>query len=126
LGIYYKNENVLLNETEIFDLDGLQKWNLKNTLLWTDDSKTEELRNKLVKTGQLPLKNMADVAVLKVESEIEEVKKLFFDCIGTAQKRSVPIEITINESTIVGILDDVYDDKMVLICYSKKENKYCE
>jgi exodeoxyribonuclease V gamma subunit len=124
LGIYYKSDNVLLDETEIFDLDGLQKWNLKNTLLWAEESKTEELRNKLVKTGQLPLKNMANVAILKVESEIKDVKKLFFDCKENAQKRSIPIEISINGSTITGVLEDVYDDKMIFICYSKNENKY--
>ena len=124
LGIYYKNENVLLNETEIFDLDDLQKWGLKNTLLWANDAEIDALRNKLVKTGGLPLKNMASVELQSLEAEIKNVKELFFECIGSAEKQSVPIEITINETTITGTLDDVYDDKLVVICYSKNDGKY--
>ncbi len=124
LNIYYKTEDVLLPETELFDLDNLQKWAFKNDLLLMDDAQINAAQNKWVKTGQLPLKNMATVNLQAIKKEVADVKKLFFECVGNTIEQSQTIEITLNPSTIKGNITDIYNDRLVVICWSKNERKY--
>jgi exodeoxyribonuclease V gamma subunit len=124
LNIKYEADDVLLPENEIFELDNLQKWGLKNQLLSLDALQQNTLKNQMVKTGQLPLKNMAAVSLQTIEKEIKSVKKMLFDCVGTAQQQTLAIQIPLHHATINGSLTGVYDNKLVLICYSKNERKY--
>lgn len=124
LNVYYKTDDVLLPETELFDLDNLQKWGFKNDLLLMDDVQINTAQNKWVKTGQLPLKNMARVNLQAINKEVVEVKKLFFECVGNAIEQSQAIEISLNQSTIKGNIMGIYNDKLVVICWSKNERKY--
>nr|WP_315820738.1 hypothetical protein [Paraflavitalea speifideiaquila] len=54
LGIYYGDEQVLLDDTELFSLNKLQQWELKNRLLTTKAGGA--LQGKLLMTGGLPSK----------------------------------------------------------------------
>lgn len=124
LNIYYQANNDLLPETELFELDRLQQWHFKNTLLWLDETQLNIEKNKWIKTGQLPLKNMASVNLQAVENEVKPVKKLVLDCVGNAQRQKQYLEIEINQSIIKTKLLDIYDDKLLTICWSKNENQY--
>ncbi|TAH03426.1 MAG: exodeoxyribonuclease V subunit gamma [Sphingobacteriales bacterium] len=124
LNIFYQTSDVLLPETELFDLDNLQQWSFKNTLLWMDEAQLNTAKNQWVKTGQLPLKNMAMVNLQALENEVKPVKKLLLDCIGNAVEQSQSVEITINQTTVKTLLKGIYDDKLVVICWSKNEQKY--
>ena len=124
LKIYYKDEDVLLDENEIFELAPLQQWALKQPLLLMDDDETSSLKDKLVKTGQLPLKNMADVTLDNIVSDIADVKEIFTACIGEDEATSEPIEIKLANTTIKGNLPDIYGNKMLVISFSSGECKY--
>lgn len=124
LNIYYTRDQVLLNDTEIFDLNSLQKWELKPQLVSKDMLEVNELTDRLVKTGGLPLKNMAGVAINNVENEIRQVRKLFKEYVGKDEHEKIAVEIRIDNSLLKATLNNVYGDKLVLVSYSKNENKY--
>ncbi|UPK71757.1 exodeoxyribonuclease V subunit gamma [Chitinophaga filiformis] len=124
LGIYYNDEQVLLNETEIFQLDSLQKWNLKNELLQMDATAIANMKIRLVKTGRLPLKNMAYVALQQIESEVRPVRDKYRTCINGAEEESVQVNLDIEGTLLKGTIHSVFNGKLVQVSWSKREDKY--
>ena len=124
LSIRYDEESVLLNETEIFSLDSLQQWNVKHELLHADERQLPALREKLVRTGSLPLKNMSDVQLRKVYSDIQPVKELFDAIVRDTTPAIAEIELVIGPSTIKGRLEGIYDRKLVVVCFSSGQWRY--
>ncbi|PWG78501.1 exodeoxyribonuclease V subunit gamma [Pararcticibacter amylolyticus] len=126
LGVYYRTEDILLSDTEIFDLGGLEKWQLKQVLLHHDTDAVSGLKEKLVKTGGLPLKNMAGIALESAELEVSPVRKLMRE-FTDGVKESVPeIEVLLDSITVRGTLPGVYGDKLVYVSWSKSEGKYLQ
>ncbi len=126
LGIYYNEEEVLLSETELFDLDHLQKWSMKNNLLEIGESDADQLKNRLLKTGGLPLKNMASVVMDNVEEEVAPVRLLVQECIEEAEERTLAIDIDFEELNVQvkGTLNRVFGNKMIVLSWSKNSSKY--
>jgi exodeoxyribonuclease V gamma subunit len=122
LGIYYGDEQVLLPETELFSLDKLQQWNLKQLLLPGPDP--ANLQDLLVKTGELPLKNMAGVALNQVDEMVEPVRGLYTAYTGGVIGQTLSVEIPIGESKLSGTLQPVFNGKLLQVSWSKKETKY--
>lgn len=123
LSIYYENEDVLLSDTEIFKLDNLQKWSLKQDLLHLKYEELATLKNRLVKTGELPLKNMADIAIAEVEKDVSKVRELYEECVGEAVEDTLPIDLNIDNTRLKGLLSKVFEHKLVYLSYSKHEYK---
>ncbi len=124
LRIRYEQDNVLLPENEVFELDGLQSWQVKQDLLFSDLNGLSTYRNKGVAMGNLPLKNMADWVLTNTEEAVRPVKDLVSDCIGEASEESVQIELDIKATTLKGKLKRIYDGRLVFISFSKNESKY--
>lgn len=124
LGIYYNDEEVLLPDTEVFELDKLQEWKLKNDLLYLDESILEAYRGRALNTGALPLKHMADIQIAKMLEEVTPVKKLLSKCVGSSARQECLIDIPLTDTVISGKLNDVYGDKAVVISFSKNHYKY--
>ncbi len=122
LGIYYGEEQVLLPETELFRLDKLQQWKLKQLLLPGPD--TASLRDQLVKTGELPLKNMAGVALNQVDEMVEPVRSLYTAYTGGAMEQTLSVEIPVGESMLSGTLQPVFNGKLLQVSWSKNETRY--
>jgi len=123
LKIYYNDDEVLLSENELFEIDNLDKWAINNTLLISASNEKESLRGKMVKTGQLPLKNMGEVILENIEEEIFDVRKMFKECIGDAQSKIKTLEVSPGATTLKGELE-FYGNKLVAVCFSKNEEKY--
>jgi exodeoxyribonuclease V gamma subunit len=124
LGIYYNDEQVLLNETEIFHLDSLQKWNLKNELLQMDANAIANMKIRLVKTGRLPLKNMAYVALQQIEAEVQPVREKYKVCTKGADEQAVQIALDMEGTLLKGTIHSVFDGRLVQVSWSKREDKY--
>jgi exodeoxyribonuclease V gamma subunit len=136
LSIYYNEEEVLLSDTELFDLDHLQTWELKNQLLKCYPEDIHPLRNKLVKTGGLPLKNMADVALENVNEKVDPVRTCFRALVGAVEERCIPINLQIAvpiqgelkrepvNVNLVGTLNGVFSEKLVVLSWSSRETKH--
>lgn len=124
LGIYYDTEGVLLKDTEVFDLDQLRRWELKQNLLLANPEDTGTLKSKLLKTGKLPLKNMADVAVLSLEAEVAAVRDLLRECIAEFNESIATVELETPEGVLKGTINSIYGDKLVAVSWSKNEYRY--
>jgi len=125
LGIYYNNDDTTLRDTELFELDSLQKWRLKNQLLITNGEKEKRsLKNKLLKTGELPLKNIAEVELQNVEADVVPVRALFQELIGNGEAQKLYVDIALGSSVLKGVVRGVYDNKLVVVSWSKSETKY--
>jgi len=126
LGIYYNDDEISLRDTEIFELDHLQKWSLKNRLLTIgDNGEKDRLKTMLVKTGDLPLKNMAEVELQNVETDVIPVRILFRDLIEDGVERKISFDIELDNYRLVGNVNGIYDDdKLVVVSWSKRETKY--
>jgi exodeoxyribonuclease V gamma subunit len=126
LNIYYQSEEMLLSETEIFGLDKLQEWSIKNILLHHDDSSIQTLRDKWVKTGSLPLKNVADLTLKNINESVQPIKQLFQNCIGDNYEEIENIHLSIPNLNIeiTGSINQIYNQQIVVVSWSKNENKY--
>ncbi|TAF45758.1 MAG: exodeoxyribonuclease V subunit gamma [Sphingobacteriales bacterium] len=124
LDIRYSDKNALLPETELFELDDLQKWSFKNNLLRMNEAEILDAQNQWVKKGKLPLKNMAELNLQLILNEVSPVKNLLFNVVANADEQTKLIEVTIGQTTIKTELKGIYGEKLVEICWSKNENKY--
>jgi exodeoxyribonuclease V gamma subunit len=93
-------------------------------LIKLPELEVHQLKVEKVKKGELPLKFMADIAINEVREEIETTKNLFIECVGSATEASAAIEIEIDSSLLKGTLNGIYQDKIVMVCFSKTEDKY--
>ena len=124
LGINYREEDLLLKETELFELEnGLPQWSLKNELLRTDVDKIDALKKRYIKTGKLPLKNMADVEVNNSEQSILPFREIFNECRGDEEQTNLNIEVAIDGSILKGPLTNIFGEKIIFTSLSKKECK---
>ncbi len=124
LGINYREEELLLKETELFELEnGLQQWSLKKELLETDIAKIDALKKKYIKTGKLPLKNMADVEVNNIEQMIYPVREIFNECRKNKVPTNLNIEVPVDGSILKGSLTNIFGEKIIFTSLSKKESK---
>jgi len=124
LRIRYEQDNVLLPENEVFELDGLQSWQMKQDLLFSDFDELTQYRNRGVATGSLPLKNMANWVLTNTEEAVRPLKELVADCIGDATEENMNIELEVSQTLLKGKLSRIYDGKLVFISFSKNESKY--
>jgi exodeoxyribonuclease V gamma subunit len=123
LGIRYNDSQLLLSETEIFDLNKLQQWSVKNELLPVPAAEQGTLQTVMVKKGRLPLRNMAAVAIHRMEDLVVPVRNLYEACTqGTTEKR-LPIEIVIDNSVLKGNIR-TFDHTLLHVSWSKRESKY--
>ncbi|GGH59603.1 exodeoxyribonuclease V gamma subunit [Filimonas zeae] len=125
LGIYYRNEQVLLKENELFTLNTLQQWTLKNKLLQLPEGEQEQLKKRLVKTGGLPLKNMADVQWQQLNETVAQTRSLYRNCTKGAGEQKVDILLPCSGGSVLkGTISEVFDGTLVQVSWSKNERKY--
>lgn len=130
LHIYYKNDGKdgdnLLAETELFGLDNLQQWSFKNELLFVNDAAAlEELQQKSLRTGRLPLANMASHVFSEIKELVAPVRALYDVCLEGCLPQAKPLEITLRDGWVLkGTLENVLNEKAVVVCWSRSELKY--
>ncbi len=124
LNIWYDDRQISLGETEIFELNNLDRWKLRNDLLHTDQLDMQTYKDYLVKTGNLPLKNKGLVEIERNMGEISFTKDAFQELTAGNQKSIETIELILNDMIISGSIDHIYDDRLIHYSFSKSENKH--
>ncbi|QJD95708.1 exodeoxyribonuclease V subunit gamma [Mucilaginibacter robiniae] len=124
LEIFYELDSVLLSETELFELDALQQWALRPDLLAADTSTLDELRVQLVKTGRLPLKQMADISLRAIEEVVSPVRELLRECVRGQVEKVISVDLKMGSTSLKGQLGNIYNGQLVYISWSKNECKY--
>ena len=124
LSIYYREEDVLLADTEIFKLDDLEKWSIKNELIHLEEPEYENFYQRTSTLGNLPLKNMGRLSLNKVIDQIRPMKKRLSAVVLGATATSYGIHLTLGQSIITGKINNLYGDKIVATSDSGNYNKY--
>lgn len=124
LNIYYREERVLLPDTEIFELDGLQEWQIKQDFLFLEQEELPDYIQRGIKKGGLPLKNISHTLLSNIYEAIEPTKKLLEEYINGQEERNIPIELEIEGLILTGEIDKVFGDRIILVSFSKNSTKY--
>jgi len=124
LGIVYEDKENILSETEIFELDSLQRWKLKQELVKREVNEIEPWRIKGVKEGYLPLKSGSGAAAEDVNNEIRLLKPSFQKIVAKRPEKHIVIDTTIDNYRITGTIDSVFDKDFLAYSVSKYPLKY--
>lgn len=124
LGVFYEDEDLSLRETELFELNHLEQWSLKNSLLDMDATNIQEYQNHLVKIGKLPLKNRGIVEIDNTMEKIKFVQNAYRELTVGKEKTSIDVSLKIDDSLITGRIDDIYEKQLIYYSFSKNDLKY--
>lgn len=123
LEVYYEEEDLSLDETELFALNALENWNLKNSLLKSEEDISDfGLREK--KLGRLPLGNMGQVTVQKLSEEIDTTRRIYKEWCEEQKEETVDIELKLGAFFITGRIGGIFDGNLIRYSFSKNEMKY--
>ncbi|MCC7148324.1 MAG: exodeoxyribonuclease V subunit gamma [Saprospiraceae bacterium] len=115
LGVYFEREDGDIKDTENFELDSLEEWTVKESLLDSRLKGVEKaFEEKLYLSGQLPLKNVGLGLVDEIDEVIsplvDDVKNDFPD---NFDPKIVSIEITYDDVRYFGEIKNVIDNKII-------------
>ncbi len=116
LGIYYWDEDERLAEAELFELNNLQKWKVKDELIRLD-SEPDIYTIRQKKSGKIPLANMGNVLVRQMEEETREFKTLLQTVKGGNQETHLDVNYSAAGFTIIGTIP-VYGNSYVYCNFS--------
>lgn len=118
LGIYYRDEEILIPEHELFELDHLDKALIQNALMMVDEQEVNGFIEKEKRSGHLPLKNMGVAAVKAAFEERENLREYIKQETIDIQPTEISIDLEIDGSKLHGKIGSIYDKKLVSICNS--------
>jgi exodeoxyribonuclease V gamma subunit len=125
LGIYMADRDIELAESELFELDGLQGWKVKDAFiqaaLENGDVNEQEFKMK----GDLPLSNIGSQ---KFEKLKEEVQPIFQDerlsNLLQNEREATTVQIHLNDYILEGKVDGIYGDTLLFLTSSSDKAKY--
>jgi exodeoxyribonuclease V gamma subunit len=137
LGVYYGDRRESLHEAELFGLDNLEKWSIKDHLLFSDTEddlephkeeqdmqkvKLEQQRLELVRKGKIPLRNSGVQELESLLLEMAELKNFFN---GMRQPIKTTITVQLNAlGSISGEVSILPDGSGIYYTVSKDKPKY--
>ena len=111
LHIYYREENEVLEDAELFTLDTLQKWALKKRIVDAAELTPDAIRI-LKAHGSLPLGVYGEICLENVQKEVESLTKKISELKAgfTEEKTKINYEIEISEVLykVKGQIDSVF------------------
>ncbi len=129
VGLYLdEEEDQQLLEEEVFDLNKLELWSLKNELVKADISDSgilEKARDEYVKSGLLPLKNFSIIEIEELRKDVMKVKEKRDSLIIGKSQRSPGYVLDLeNGCNLYGSVNDIYSNELVEYSFPKKPLKY--
>lgn len=125
LGIYYRDEDETLQEEEVFEIDELQKWQIKSGLV--QNSITLEDHKDLKESGMLPLKNMGQAYLLEVNEKLWELKERLKEETDGYSVVEMNLNCELDSLKIKGLCKNIYTNgektKLVLYSISSKDKR---
>jgi exodeoxyribonuclease V gamma subunit len=122
LGIYFDQSDESIKETEMFELDPLQNYWLKEEVLKPDfDEKS--FVDRYEKSGLLPLKNMARVPVSQQIGDLSTLKEFYLDQIDQEVKSTQQIDLLVGNLHLVGEIGNIYGKSVFITHFSSDHSK---
>lgn len=127
LGLYFGEDANVLTETELFELDTIQNWSVKDKIAqsFLHQEQIELLIEKLKMKGELPLSNFGITLFDQAMEELhivlsnDEYKQLILNT-----RAEIKGEIFIGDYVIKGTVDGIYGDTLLFQTVSKDKAKY--
>lgn len=127
LGIRYEDPGPPLPESEIFTMDHLQRWELKNFLVQTDPLKekelTEQWKDRSLKEGNLPLAGIKELEIKEAQTETEDIKKAWRKRVSGKIPEVQPVEVSIAGMTLRGRIELIYEGTLCDFSVSRNSLK---
>jgi exodeoxyribonuclease V gamma subunit len=128
LGIYYGDDSNELAETELFELDILQNWSLKDKIAGAviNNQSPNELVEKLKMKGELPLSAIGAKLfdLNKIEMEKVLANETFQELIANQNPIAMKGEKIIGEYVIKGSVNGIYGNTLLFQTVSSNKPKY--
>ncbi|HSB93096.1 MAG TPA: exodeoxyribonuclease V subunit gamma [Flavitalea sp.] len=124
LDIRYDEDESLLPETELFELNKLQEWDLREQMLRESEDTMQVQKNRMLKTGLLPLKNMAPIKFNELAEQVDKLRMLLAAHGFGPDFTQANIELQIGTTLISGTIPLVQGTRMVMFTFSKRDIKH--
>ncbi len=114
LGIYYNEGGEMLEDSELFAMDTLQKWELKRKIV--DSAELTPPDIKILKAqGKLPLGTYGEICLENIQAEVSaltaRIEQLKFGLIQESTKINYEVEISNVLYKIKGQIDSVFSNE---------------
>ncbi len=123
LGIKYEEDDDTLPETELFELDHLQKWMVKSDLLKVSDGELEPYLQKGIKEGALPLRNLGKAVLDELFEETVAIRTIYQALTGGKDEQNIVVDLNIGSIRITGSINGVYEKRYIAYSLSKSPEK---
>ncbi len=124
LGVYYKEEALLLPEIEVFEIEkGLHTFAINTKLLNENVEDLTEFIQKQKALGELPLGNVSSVLLEGVVDKLKEAKASIDTFKSLKEKQSIEVDCQVDAINVFGSLEGVYDNVILRVNTSKKERQ---
>jgi len=120
LGIKYEEAEAALPESELFKLNSLDEWSLKQNLMEAGEFDNEEFLLRLKKEGKLPLKNLGIITLEKIRFEITELKQKYGELKNGAECRSHEVDLSLGSIRFTGTVNGIFGDRYIAYAFSDK------
>jgi exodeoxyribonuclease V gamma subunit len=128
LGIYNNDDDVDVSEEELFTLDKLQSWKVKNVLLSAHFQGVEQYKvyEKLRINGQIPLANVGVETFNENSNELADMfgNETFQELLNQEKKEAKTVEIAVGDFIIRGKTEEIYANRYTFISASNNKTKY--
>lgn len=122
LEIYYNSNEEQIDNTELFELNTLQNWSLKNQLIEPFDD-LESYGKKLKATGELPLSNMGAIVLDNALNSIRSLKEKVELYKEKEISKTIYEDLKIKNTTLTGSFNQLFKDTQLFFNLSKKDIK---
>ena len=120
LGIKYGSDDDTLPENELFELDSLQEWFVKQELIKMKDDDLKSFISKGKKEGLLPLKNLGRVTVEELMEETAELKAKYNELTAGNAEQEALIDLASGDTRLTGTIGSIYGREYIAYAFSDR------
>jgi exodeoxyribonuclease V gamma subunit len=124
LGIYYEEDEQLLPDTELFELNKLEQWQIDQDLISLNESEIESYYRTLKQTGKLPLRNIGRFYFNQEIEKIQPFKIRIDELINGLTAETREIHLQLSNHLVTGTIHSVYGNNCILYNTSSNYNKF--
>lgn len=124
LGIYYDEDEQLLPDTELFELNKLEQWQIDQDLITMNDSEIESYYRTLKQTGKLPLRNIGRFYFNQEIEKINPFKLQINELTNGLSPETREIHLQPGGHILTGSIHSIYGTNCIRYTTSSNYNKY--
>lgn len=124
LNCYFTDDILSLEEYERFELEFLEKYSIRASLVSSAIEVSDEYLSEQKKKGHLPLKNMAHTEMEQLLKENEAIQQVFNELTGDLKPEEIIVNLEIDDSQLRGRVNKVYGENLIYYTLSNSANKH--